>query len=160
MDTSTTKPKGIRYWIYQIVHTKLPHNRADYVLLFYRVAISTSFLFIHGAKKIINFQDEVQHIPDPFNMGGYTATVIAIFSNVVCSIFVALGLFTRAFAIGAFMIPFIGLLIVHAGDPWAVKDVPLMYSIAFAVIIVLGPGKFSLDRVISKLWFKEKTDDK
>ena len=156
METSEIKPKGIKYWMYHITRTTLPKNRPDYVLLLYRVAISMSFLFIHGSKKVMNFQDEVQHIPDPFNMGGTTATVIAIFSNVVCSIFVALGLFTRLFAIGAFMIPFIGLLIVHADDPWVVKDVPLMYSLAFGVIIMLGPGRYSLDRVLDKIWFKEK----
>lgn len=157
METSEIKPKGIKYWLYQITRTTLPENRADYVLLMYRVTVSMAFLFIHGAKKIVNFQDEVQHIPDPFNMGGTTATIIAIFSNVVCSIFVAMGLFTRAFAIGAFMIPFIGLLIVHANDPWVVKDVPLMYSLAFAVIIALGPGRFSLDSVLNKKWFNKKT---
>lgn len=155
-EPETIKKTGVAYWVDIITHTTLPKNRPDFALLFYRVAISMSFLFIHGSKKVLNFQEEVQHIPDPFHMGGYTATIIAIFSNVVCAIFVALGLFTRLFAIGAFMIPFIGLLIVHANDPWVVKDVPLMYSLAFAIIIVLGPGRYSLDRVISKLWFKEK----
>ncbi len=142
-------------WLRQLSHTKTPKNRIDLVLLGYRVAISIAFLFIHGLKKITNFQEEIQHIPDPFGMGGYNATIIAIFSNIVCSIFVAMGLFTRLFALGAFMIPFIGLTIVHLNDPWAVRDVPLMYSIAFLVIILLGPGKHSLDNVINKRWFKE-----
>ncbi|QCW99479.1 DoxX family protein [Aggregatimonas sangjinii] len=156
METPTLQLNKFQKWMKQLLHTKVPHGRPDVVLLVYRIAISMAFLFIHGLKKILNFQEEVQHIPDPFNMGGYTATIIAIFSNVICSIFIAMGLFTRVFALGAFMIPFIGLTIVHANDPWVVKDVPLMYSLAFLVIIVLGPGKYSADRIISKLWFKEK----
>lgn len=156
METPIAQTNKVSKWLRQLVHTEIPKNRIDFVLLLYRIIVSMSFLFIHGLKKILNFQDEVQHIPDPFGMGGYNATLIAIFSNVVCSIFVAMGLFTRAFALGAFMIPFIGLTIVHANDPWVVRDVPLMYSLAFLVIMSLGPGKYSLDTVIYTSWFKKK----
>ncbi|GAA4277582.1 DoxX family protein [Aquimarina mytili] len=146
----------IRRWLMVLVATQTPEKRLDVVLLIYRITISLAFLFIHGYKKIVNFHEEIQHIPDPFGMGGYNATLIAIFSNVICSVFVMMGLFTRLFAVGAFMIPFIGLIIVHLDDPWSVKDVPLMYSLAFIVIIILGPGKYSADRIISQSWFKEK----
>ncbi len=133
----------------QLVSTQMPKG-FDFMLLVYRVIVSMAFLFIHGLKKITHFQEEIQHIPDPFGVGGYNATVLAIFSNVVCSIFVSLGLFTRAFALGAFAVPFIGLLVVHANDPWAVRDVPLMYSLAFLAIMVLGPGKYAVDSLLHK----------
>jgi putative oxidoreductase len=39
---------------------------------------------------------------------------------------------------------------VHANDPLAVKDVPYMYSLAFALIAILGAGKYSLDHYFFK----------
>ncbi|WP_298545804.1 DoxX family protein [uncultured Aquimarina sp.] len=139
-----------------ILNTSISQATLDWVLLGYRIAISLSILSIHGAKKIIHFEEEIIHIPDPFHMGGYVATIIAIFANVVCAIFIAMGLFTRFFALGALSIPLIGLLVVHINDPWAIKDVPLMYSIAFLIILILGPGRHSLDRIVSKKWFNKE----
>lgn len=132
------------------LQTDVAPKMLDITLLVYRLLIASAMITVHGAKKVINFQDEILHIPDPLGIGGYVSTSIAIFSNVACTVFIALGLFTRPFALGALSVPIIGLLVVHVSDPWPVKDSPLMYSIAFLVIFILGPGRYSLDSLIHK----------
>ncbi len=136
-------------WL-NILKTGFSTERYHWVMLFYRVLVAFAIIRIHGWKKITGFEEEVLHIPDPFGFGGYTATVMAILSNVVCSVFVAFGLFTRLAAFGAMMVPLIGLLVIHIADPWPAKDAPWMYSLAFLVILLMGPGKYSLDNWMYK----------
>ena len=136
----------MRKLVRQLLSTDIIHDRVDRVLLFYRLAVSFAMIRVHGYKKIVQFEEEILHIPDPFGFGGYAAVVVAILSNIVCSSLVAVGLFTRVAALGALSVPLVGLLFVHFNDPWAEKDSPLVYSIAFIVIMILGPGKYSLDQ--------------
>ena len=44
-----------------------------------------------------------------------------------------------------------GLLIVHITDPAKIQDTPLIYSIVFITLFILGPGKYSLDALLEKI---------
>ncbi len=114
-------------------------------LLIYRILISISLINTHGIKKLTDFESSAAHIPDPFGLGGEFSTYFAIFTNIICPIFIILGLFTRLAVLPIVIVTLSGLLFVHYADPWAVKDVPLMYSLAFLTVLYLGPGKYSLD---------------
>ncbi|MGD1843064.1 MAG: DoxX family protein [Thermonemataceae bacterium] len=128
--------------------TDILSKRAHITFLVYRILLAFAIIRVHGYKKLVHFEAEVLHIPDPFGFGGQAAVVMAILSNVVCAVLVALGLLTRLAALGALIVPLTGLLIVHLNDPWIQKDAPLMYSLAFSLILFIGPGKYSLDRLI------------
>ncbi|MEO1257146.1 MAG: DoxX family protein [Bacteroidota bacterium] len=129
----------------RLLSTQLSGARFDAVMLFFRVAIGTAMFFIHGWKKITDFAGTAAHIPDPFGMGGEASAVVAVLANVVCTGLIIIGLFTRPAAAFILGVTLVGLIIVHAPDPWAVKDVPLMYSLAFGLVLVLGPGRYSVD---------------
>ncbi|MCH2044897.1 MAG: DoxX family protein [Saprospiraceae bacterium] len=122
----------------------------NWTILLYRIIVSIAMIGIHGLTKIINFSEEVNKIPDPFNMGGEVALTLAIIANIGCTSLIILGLFTRFSAFFILCLTFTGLVVVHAADPWVVKDIPLMYSLAFGLILLLGPGKFALDTLIYK----------
>ena len=124
----------------------------DHLLLGFRVLVSLAMINTHGIKKLIYFADTVQNIPDPFGLGGEVSTYIALLANIICPVFVILGLGTRIAALQILSVTLIGLFIVHAADPWAVKDVPLMYSLSYLFIFFFGAGKYSLDYKISKKW--------
>lgn len=127
------------------LNTNIQDKSLNQALLFFRVSVALSMINTHGMKKILHFQETVAHIPDPFGMGGTVSTIIAILANIVCTIFVALGFLTRLNALFILGVTLSGLFLVHFSDPWPVKDVPLMYSLAFILIAWLGPGKFALD---------------
>ncbi len=118
-------------------------NQLNITLLFYRILIAFALIRTHGWKKIIDFQETVNHIPDPFGIGSTTSAYLAVFTNVILAAMVIPGLFTRLSALGIASLTLVGFFLVHWQDPWPVKDVPLMYSIAFIMLIALGPGKFS-----------------
>ena len=137
--------------IKQLLSASLPDRKLiNWTLLGFRVMIAFAMIRTHGLKKITDFEGTVNHIPDPFGMGGLASAYIAIIVNVVLAAFVGLGFFTRLSAIGILSLTLSGFFLVHFQDPWPVKDVPLMYSIAYALLVMTGPGSYSIDNWLSK----------
>ena len=124
-------------------------NRLSTIMLVYRIMIAFATIRTHGLKKIDNIDAEIANIPDPLGLGGEVTAFIAIFTNLVLTTFVALGFATRISALGILSVTLSGLFLVHFNDPWPVKDVPLMYSLAYLIIFMIGPGKYSIDELIS-----------
>ena len=135
----------MKTFLTKLLSTDLPIRRFDGAMLGFRVAIGAAMIFIHGWKKVSDFAATAANIPDPFGLGGDISAVIAILANVVFAVLVVVGLFTRPAAAFILGVTVVGLLLVHAPDPWVVKDMPLMYSLAFGLVLILGPGRYSLD---------------
>jgi len=117
----------------------------DVTILVFRILVSLSMINTHGMKKILDFEGTVKHIPDPFGLGGEFSAVMAIIANIVAPIFVILGLCTRFAILPILSVTLLGFFVVHGNDPWPVRDVPLMYSLAYLGLFFLGAGKLSLD---------------
>ena len=117
----------------------------DAIILWFRILVSLSMIHTHGLKKIIHFADTIKNIPDPFGLGGEISTYIALLANIVSPVLVILGLGTRIAALQILSVTLMGFFVVHAADPWTLKDVPLMYSLAYLLILFYGAGRYSLD---------------
>ncbi len=129
----------------KLIKNKLSNDAGLFV---FRLLAAIALLKAHGLPKILNFQDTLLHIPDPLGLGTTFSTYFAIFTNILCSIMVALGLFTRAAAFFIFSLTLSGLLLVHFNDSYKIQDVPIIYSIVFGFITYLGAGRYSLDFII------------
>lgn len=138
----------------QIINSLLNPNKnivsSDASKLFFRVLVSISMINTHGIKKLIHFSDTVQHIPDPLGLGGEISAVMAIIANIVAPLCIIFGLFTRLATIPILAVTLMGFFVVHASDPWSVRDIPLMYSLAYILILFLGSGKYALDYKLFK----------
>jgi len=152
----------MRRLIMQVLSAKIPgESQVSAFILGFRVLVAFAMIRTHGWKKLTDFEGTVAHIPDPFGIGGDLSAVVSILANVVFALFVAVGFFTRAAALFILSVTVTGFFVVHWGDPWPVKDVPLMYSVTFLLILLLGPGKYSLDHVLSqKLHLGAEVKDK
>lgn len=122
----------------------------DLILLVFRVLICASLIYVHGIPKITDIEAEIANIPDPFGFGKESAAILAIFANIVCPVLIILGLFSRLATLPILAVTLTGLFIVHGSDPAKVRDVPYMYSVAFGLLFMLGPGKLSIDRQMEK----------
>ena len=49
----------------------------------------------------------------------------------------------------------VAFFIVHADDPFAVKELAFVYLVVFVLMYIVGPGKFAVDRWISKSLFRK-----
>ena len=66
----------------------------------------------------------------------------------MCSIFLILGLWTRLALMPLIITMLVAVFIVHGADPFAKKELGLMYLIGYISIFIAGAGKYSIDRKI------------
>ncbi|MEL7001398.1 MAG: DoxX family protein [Bacteroidota bacterium] len=125
-------------------------GRMSITMLIFRSLVAFAMIRTHGIKKVADIEGEIANIPDPFGLGGEFTAFMAIFTNIVLTAFIALGFFTRLSALGILSVTLSGLFLVHWADPWPVKDIPLMYSLVYFLIMIIGPGRYSIDYLIKK----------
>ena len=46
--------------------------------------------------------------------------------------------------------------VIHGNDPFAAKELAFIYLVVFVLMYITGPGKFSIDHVISSALSKKK----
>jgi len=129
-------------------------------LFFLRASISLMMAIGHGIPKIQKFNDMKSsfHVPDivPLKwMDPAVSLSAAIAAEVLCPLLLLLGLLSRP---AAFLLAFtmvVAVFDVHHASPWFLrpgvvqaKELGLMYLIPMLVLIISGPGTWSLDSLI------------
>lgn len=116
----------------------------NWVLLALRLVLGGTF-FTHGWAKWDNFTAMAESFPDPLGVGSFTSLVLAIFAEAVCSLGVCMGFLHRLALIPMIFTMGIAFFVIHGGDPFAAKELSFVYLIVFGVLLVTGPGRYSVD---------------
>ncbi len=122
----------------------LSRHATDLGLLFLRVAASVLLLVVHGLPKIVHYTAEAAAIEDPFHLGRTLSILFAIFAEVVCPIFMIVGLFPRLAALPVMIVTLVALVFVH--PDWPLRDAQFawMLLILFGTIAIAGAGRYVL----------------
>lgn len=120
----------------------------DAVLLGLRLAVSI-MIMTHGWSKIANFSENLNVFPDPIGLGSAVSLQLSIFAEFFCALLVALGFMTRFALIPLIINMAVVVLVVHSADPFGVKELPLIFLLNFLALLLMGPGKYSMDYQIS-----------
>ena len=117
-------------------------------LLLLRVVIGATML-THGIPKfqMLLAEGEIM-FPDPLGFGVTWALVLAVFAEVLCSVMLILGIASRWASIPLIITMSVAFFSVHARDPFAKKEMALIYLLVYLTILVFGSGRFSLGRLI------------
>ncbi len=108
-------------------------------------------LYQHGAGKFSKFfADEKIEFADPFGIGSTATLALVIFAEAVCAILVILGLMTRYALIPLIFTMIYAAFVVHSKDEFGNKELALMYLAVYFSLLLIGPGRYSLDRLIKK----------
>jgi putative oxidoreductase len=121
----------------------------DFAALLLRLIVGGLFIN-HGYAKLMAFDEMFATFPDVIGVGGKTTYLIAVFAEFFCGIFVALGFLTRFSILPILGTMIVAFFIVHAADPFNVKELAFAYMLLCVVVFILGSGKVSLDRIIFK----------
>ena len=115
-------------------------------LLFLRVLSGGMMLLGHGWAKLAGFAEIAPKFPDPLGLGSTTFSLaLAVFAEVFCAAAVMVGIATRLAAIPLVVTMLVAAFVVHSDDPWAKKELALLYVAPFLTLVFTGPGKFSFD---------------
>lgn len=127
----------------------IPHTY-NWAMLFFRVLVSLEIMVVHGFKKIGIGVAEAEHVPNPLHLPEALNSAFAISANIFFPFLVLIGFCTRLATLPTLAVTLTGYFVVHLHDSLLEKDVPFIYSVFFLLILVLGPGKFSIDSYLRK----------
>ena len=118
-------------------------------MLILRLGIGV-LIFPHGYAKLVNFSARKDSFMNFMGLGSTTSLVLIIIAEVLCAVLIILGLFTR-FAV---IPPLIGMLVVifmaHDGDIFGKAETATLFATGCMVLLLVGPGKASLDAMLKK----------
>lgn len=107
-------------------------------------------LMNHGYGKLTNFSGTASHMPHFLGMSGNVTAALVIFAEFFCSLFVILGLFTRMASLVIIINMGYALAVVHNWKVFEAGETAALYLGAFIVLLILGPGKVSVDGMTGK----------
>jgi len=122
----------------------------NFTMLVQRVVTGLLLLIGHGLPKISEFHELSVNFYDPLHVGHRFSLILVILAELFCSMFLVLGLFTR---IAAFIIVInLGVAVFLVQHGMALKNVELgaIYLTSAFTIMILGPGKVSVDGMMGK----------
>lgn len=122
----------------------------NWTMFFFRIVVSLELIVVHGFKKIGVGVKEAEHIPNPLHLPEMINNVFAISANIFFPFLVLIGFCTRAATLPILSVTLTGYFVLHWNDAALIRDTPFMYSIVFLLILIIGPGKYSIDNYIYK----------
>lgn len=114
-------------------------------LAFLRVS-SAALIMTHGIPKFQKLLSGDFEFGDPLGIGGTPSLFLAIIGEFICPILVIIGFKTRWAAVPTAITMAVAAFIVHGADPFGDKEKALLFLVLFISIILLGPGKYSIDK--------------
>jgi putative oxidoreductase len=122
----------------------------DAALLVLRVAAGLMMAFGHGLKKV----SELDKFIDSVTRHGLplpeVLAPLAALSEFAGGLLIALGLLTRPAASLVLITMLVAAFWVHSADPFAKKEMALLYAGCMITLLLAGPGRWSLDAK----WFR------
>lgn len=123
----------------------MTNGNIDLGLLVLRLWFGLEMAFAHGLPKLMKIINGDMGFADPLGLGAGTSLVLATFGEFICGLLIAAGFFTRLSCIPFIITMLVAAFITHGADGWGKMSFPLMYAVAAIVLLITGPGKYSLD---------------
>ncbi|QQT32063.1 MULTISPECIES: DoxX family protein [Sphingobacterium] len=139
----------------KLFYTDLGNTANNIAILIFRVLFAWELLTVHGLKKIQKGpQAEPEHIPNPLQLPEKLNAAVAQFADTIVPFFIALGLFGRLALLPTIGVTAVGYFVVHRHDSREVRDIPFMYTLCLLLLLLIGPGTYSIDHYIYQLLTK------
>ena len=123
------------------------------LILALRVFFGVLF-FTHGLDKMINFNTLSETYPSVLGFGSYMTLMVSIFCEFACSLFLIAGLMERIVLLPMIASMAVAFFDIHDGM-FPEGELSLIYLILFVVLLLTGPGRYSVDYLIDMKFQKE-----
>jgi putative oxidoreductase len=118
--------------------------------LLLRAGFGLTLAFGHGLGKLSNPQKFLASVTRHGFPLPEVMAPIAMLSEFVGGLLIAIGLATRPAALFVLGTMLGAAFVAHGGDPFSKKESALAYALAAVVVLVAGPGRYSLDARLEK----------
>ena len=118
-------------------------------MLLLRVSFGV-FMIPHGYDKLVKFAQMKKGFINFLGMGWGVSFALDIFAEFFFSIFLIFGLFTRLAVIPLIIAMCVVVAIAHNYQIFGDGEHGAMFLAGYLVILLLGPGKISVDGMINK----------
>lgn len=132
--------------------TKISPSLLNAGLLMLRVILGGLMIANHGWTKIIKYDILKTEFLDLFGLGSNVSLILAIVGEVLCSLLLILGLYTR-FSLIPLIITMLVAIGTHGWDIFGKAELGFLYLIGFIFLLLVGPGQNSIDAKINKRSF-------
>ncbi len=133
----------------KLLSTKYSAGAFSTALFILRITVG-ALMLNHGYNKLIHFADMQPKFMDFLGLGNTVSLSLVIFAEFFCSVFLILGLFTRLATIPLIITMGVALWKVHHFEVFGVGEIPALYLGAYITLLLVGPGKASLDGMMGK----------
>lgn len=124
-------------------------NAAAWSSLILRLTLGLLMLS-HGIPKLINLINGNMEFGDPIGIGAPASLILTVFAEVLCSLLIIIGLWTRLALIPLIITMVVAVFIIHINDSLGTMEPALMYLLSYCALFLLGSGRFSVDAVLKK----------
>ena len=104
----------------------------------------------HGFDKLMNFPKYSKDFMNFMGTGQTASLALLVFAEFFCACFVLLGLFTRLACIPLIIAMTVALVKAHKGLVFSEGEHATLFIIGFLTVLILGPGKISVDGAVGK----------
>jgi putative oxidoreductase len=115
-----------------------------------RLVLGLSMCINHGYGKLVNFSDKKDSFVDFLGIGSTTTLALVVFAEFFCSIFIAIGLFTRFTVIPLIIAMGYAFFVAGSGDLFDKGELAALFLSGYFALLLCGPGRISVDGVINK----------
>ncbi|MCP2045323.1 DoxX family protein [Pontibacter sp. HSC-36F09] len=129
-------------------------NSIDVALLITRVGVA-ALMLVHGWPKLeMLLSGGPVQFPAVLGLSATTSLALAVFSEVLCSLLILVGLGTRLAVIPLLITMLVAVFVVHGADPFAKQELGLLYLMPYTVLLLTGSGRYSLDYLLQQTVLK------
>ena len=133
----------------KLLSTKYSAGAFNTALLLLRLCLGL-LMINHGYDKLIHFGDKHNTFMNFLGIGSTMSYALVVFAEFFCALFIIIGLFTRLSTIPLIITMGVALVKAHNGDVFDQGQVAALYLAGFICILLVGPGKASVDGLTGK----------
>jgi putative oxidoreductase len=122
----------------------------NFSMLLLRVVFGILMISKYGYMKMVKFSELQNSFYNFLGLGSKFSLILVIFAETICALFIVLGLFTRLAAIPLVIAMLVVVFGANASKPLGESELALLYFSVFAVLLLCGPGRISIDGMINK----------
>ena len=133
----------------KLLSTKYSAGAFSAAMLVLRLGLGV-LMMMHGYDKLVHFAKYQNEFMNFLGIGKTMSLALVVFAEFFCSVFLILGLFTRLATIPLIIVASVIVFKVFHGDVFGDGEQGALYLIGYIVLLLLGPGRASMDSMIGK----------